>query len=216
MFSWKKRPEVVIEFQSAFSLPMINISRARDALAQLVNDESWQACEGKDGNVFSSFATWLTADIPHGGGVRDQESAEKVRDMLFENGDYRCWGETLELITRSPGHPGQTKDPDKFYRVTTATTGKDRMLLRLMRDRPDHYEALCNGEYDNIRAAATAAGLITKAAAHHACLATVTDVFPQLRLKQQLEFLVTLVSQLDQPARDELEAKLRDQDLFSS
>ena len=99
------------------------------------------------GNRSTAWRRRAIAPQPYGLGIRNQESAEFLRDRLFDNGDMKIWGDML-MITRPPGNPGHSDDPIRFYRVTTAATAKDRMQLRLMRQKPEYYEGLCNGEFE--------------------------------------------------------------------
>ncbi len=212
MFLKKQPPAEIVEFQHALKLGVVDRRKARKALSIVVTEESYRQCKDADGQSFTSFPSWLIAPQPHGAGVRDQESAEFVRDMLIDNGDFETVVEMLEMITRSPGNPGPTTNPDQFYRVTTAGAGHDRMLLRLKKHKPEILEDLYNGEYNTIRAAATAAGLITKAPAGHTCLETAALIFAELPQEQQLDFLLSLTAKLDIGTKSELEAALRDQE----
>jgi hypothetical protein len=213
MFLKKQLPAEIVEFQHALKLGVFDRRKARQALATVVAQESYRQCKDADGQPFTSFPSWTIAPQPYGAGVRDQEAAGFVLDMLIENGDFETCVEMLEMITRLPGNPHlTTPDPNQFYRVTTAQAGHDRMLLRLKKHKPEVLKDLYNGEYDSIRAAATAAGLIRKAPAGHTCLETASLIFAKLPQEHQVEFLVSLIAKLDIGTRSELEAALRDQE----
>lgn len=207
----KKPPAAVIAFQRNIKVGVINRQETLTALSVVLNDGLWRECKDESGQSFETFSDWLLARQPHGAGVRDQDTAVFARDILIELGAYETWSEVLDRITRPPGnHSHSPSNPDQFYRVTTASAGPDRMLLRLKKKDPDVLKALYNGEYDSIRAAATAAGLITKAPPGHTCLETAAVIFTELPEERQVEFLVSLVAKLGSEARITFDAALRD------
>ena len=187
------------QLQGAFKSPYIDKAATRDLLKQVVDQNLWAEARNGDRKTFDSCAEWAISPSPHGLGICNQETAEFLRDMLLENGDVVIWAEILSEITRSQGNPGLTPDPLKFYRVTTAGTAIDRMLLRLMRQKPEFYNMLCDGEFGTIREAAVAAGIVGKQHAP-ADLNAVLKIFRQLDEEQKLFLVVSLVEQLEQPS----------------
>lgn len=212
----RKPPALVRELQHAFKSVVFDIPKTRRILGQLVAERSWEQCRDSEGRPFDGMGSWATAPQPHGLGVRNQESAEFLRDRLFDNGDVRIWGDILPTITRPPGNPGPGDDPIRFYRVTTAATAKDRMLLRLMRLKPENYEGLCNGDFDSIRDAATAAGLISKGGGSQTCLESAAKLFGKLTEEQKLAFVLSLIPELDRASKEKLKAALNGKVEFSS
>lgn len=160
---WKsKRPQAIRDLQTAVK-NIVSFDRAvtRIRLRSVVDEGLWRRCRDGSGQPFQEFDEWALASQPEGLGIDCKENAEYFRDLLLENGDVRAWGSILLRIARPPGRPktlAEDEDLARFYRITTATTG--RMLLRLIRDWPEYYDKLCAGEFNTIRQAASAAGFV--------------------------------------------------------
>ena len=107
--------------------------------------------------TFETFGHFAIAAEQEGGlAVRDNVSAALVRKVLLE---LHCFGEwlfVLRLIARKPGRPRSSAlggEFQPFYRVPTAKTSIDRMLLVLDRDHPDVVQQVIQGELSPTEAA---------------------------------------------------------------
>jgi len=207
---WKsKRPQAIRDLQKAVkNIATFDRAVTRIRLRSVVDEEPWRRCRDARGQPFQEFDEWALASQPTGLGIDCQENAEYFRDLLVENGDLRAWGSILARIARPPGRPRilvQDEDMTRFYRTTTATTGIDRMLLRLIREWPEYYERLCAGEFGTIRQAASAAGLI-KTSAKNAWrpLRAAKEAFAAWPTPDKIAFLKELLTGVEDNVRSAL------------
>jgi hypothetical protein len=113
---------------------------ALDALAQ---DEHWT-------KQFTCFPDFVFAPVPTGLGVRTIKALKLLRHALLEGGYIAEWTEVLESTTRKRGRPANNvldENSRPIYRVTSATTGTDRILLRLKSRHPEIFAAVCESTY---------------------------------------------------------------------
>ena len=129
-----------------------------DALDDVVREQLWQV-----GRPFDSFAEFAIAPPPIGLGVRSLPPLKMLRYALLANGNFAHWTDLLERTAREPGRPRQKLVNDegfaRFYTIPTASTARDRLLLALKRNHPEHFAAVCRLECSP-REAGIKAGLI--------------------------------------------------------
>ena len=86
-----------------------------------------------------------------------------LRYALLANGNFAHWTDLLERTAREPGRPRQKLVNDegfaRFYTIPTASTARDRLLLALKRNHPEHFAAVCRLECSP-REAGIRAGLV--------------------------------------------------------
>ena len=136
-----------------------------DALDAILRDQLWQV--GREFDCFAEFAIGLR---PAGLGVRSLRPLKLLRYALLVNGYFGHWTELLERVAREPGRPRKKLVNDegfeRFYTVPTATTARDRLLLALKRNHPEHFAAVCNLECSP-REAGIRSGLIRVGGWHY-------------------------------------------------
>jgi hypothetical protein len=93
-----------------------------------------------------------------------------LRHALLSAGYFAQWTEVLERIARERGRPRKKlvngEDFERFYTVPTASTARDRLLLTLKRDYPEHFAEVCSLRVSP-REAGIRAGLITAGSARY-------------------------------------------------
>ena len=118
---------------------------------------------GKSGRPFDSFAEFAIALPPTGLGVRSLPPLKMLRYALLANGNFAHWTDLLERTAREPGRPTKKLVNDegfaRFYTIPTASTARDRLLLALKRNHPEHFAAVCRLECSP-REAGIRAGLV--------------------------------------------------------
>jgi hypothetical protein len=128
------------------------------ALEAIVEGNLWQL-----NRPFESFGDFAIALPPGGLGVRSVDPLRLLRHALLAAGYFHQWTEILERTVRPRGRPrkklANDEDFEPFYTIPTAATARDRLLLALKRDHPEHFAAVCALELSP-RAAAVQAGLI--------------------------------------------------------
>ena len=119
---------------------------------------------------FESFGDFAAALPPDGLGVRSLDPLRLLRHALLNAGYFREWTEVLERVIRPRGRPRKKlvndEDFEPFYSIPTAATARDRLLLALKRDHPEHFAAVCALELSP-RAAAIQAGLIAEGSSRY-------------------------------------------------
>jgi hypothetical protein len=129
-----------------------------EALGTLVKGQHWQ-------KRFASFSEFVLAPTPAGLGVRTLKGLKLLRYALLSGGHIAEWTEVLERTTRKQGRPKAKLVSDEnsrlTYVVTTASTGHDRILLRLKSKHPEIYTAVCKSMCE-IREGGIQAGLIKR------------------------------------------------------
>ena len=127
------------------------------ALEAIIEGKLWQLDK-----LFESFGDFAVALPPGGLGVRSLIPAPAAprapRCRLFSPVD-----QNLERTVRPRGRPrkklASDEDFEPFYTISTAATARDRLLLALKRDHPEHFAAVCALKLSP-RAAAVQAGII--------------------------------------------------------
>jgi hypothetical protein len=70
-----------------------------------------------------------------------------LRHALLAGGYFAQWTDVLERTARERGRPrkklANDEDFERFYTVPTASTARDRLLLLLKRDHPEHFAEVC-------------------------------------------------------------------------
>jgi hypothetical protein len=129
------------------------------ALDQIVGENLWQ-----EGRSFESFGEFAVALPPAGLGIRSVRPMKLLRHALLTAGHFAQWTEVLERVARERGRPRKNlvndEDFERFYTVPTASTARDRLLLTLKRDFPEHFAEVCSLRVSP-REAGIRAGLIT-------------------------------------------------------
>ena len=154
------RGDPVRVVQDALSATVtMSLNSMTAALAAIVEGDLWQ--QGRPFELFGDFAVALP---PGGLGVRSLEPLRLLRLALVSAGHLAQWTEVLERTARRRGRPRKKlvndEDFEPFYTVPTATTARDRLLLALKHNYPEHFTAVCELKLSP-RAAAIEAGLIT-------------------------------------------------------
>jgi hypothetical protein len=169
----------------------IGIETLATALQTIVEDELWREALSAAGIPFESFGHFAIAKVPHGLGVRSAAAARLTRHALFEKKLFAAWTDLLELIARKPGRsPNIVNDEDlkRYYKVSTATTSRDRLLPLLRHDHPEAYRKIVEEGYSPY-AAAVEAGVVV--AARKASLRFgVCDLEAAARLKSSAQSLL--------------------------
>jgi hypothetical protein len=171
--SLKRTPSQIRLLQRAICHPdAADLSGLVDALDATVQNRLW-AKQRNRGKPFESFSEFVFAPSPAGLGVQSIRPLRFLRHLLINAGYYAEWVELLERTMRHPGRPRKTlangEGFHRFYRVPTALTSKDRMLLGL-KQRPEAFTELCRTK-GSIREAAIKAGVIpsTKSRRYGVC-----------------------------------------------
>jgi hypothetical protein len=129
-----------------------------NAVQTIVSESRWSR-----GGRHDCFAAFAIAPPPDGLGLQSEAPAKFLRLALFHSGHVREWADVLHRIARPPGRP-RTKfvndeDFKRFFKVSTAANSIDRLLLQLMSNHRELFEAACRGEC-SVRQAGIRAGLI--------------------------------------------------------
>jgi hypothetical protein len=128
------------------------------ALEAIIERGLWQL-----NKPFESFGDFAVALPPDGLGVRSLDPLRLLRHALLTAGYILQWTEVLERTVRPHGRPrkklANDEDFEPFYTISTAATARDRLLLALKRDHPEHFAAVCALKLSP-RAAALQAGVI--------------------------------------------------------
>jgi hypothetical protein len=128
------------------------------ALDQIVGEHLW-----REGRPCESFGDFALAPPPAGLGIRTVRPMKVLRHALLTAGHFAQWTEVLERVARERGRPRKKlvndEDFQRFYTVPTASTARDRLLLLLKRDYPEHFAAVCALKVSP-REAGISAGLI--------------------------------------------------------
>jgi hypothetical protein len=128
-----------------------------NALQTIVTESRWSR-GGHD-----CFAAFAIAPPPDGLGLQSVAPAKFLRLALLDSGHVREWADVLHRIARPPGRPRTKFVNDegfkRFYKVSTAANAIDRLLLQLMSNHRELFEAACRGEC-SLRQAGLRAGLI--------------------------------------------------------
>jgi hypothetical protein len=168
--------------QALSASPQARPDTLLDALDAILGQGLWQA-----GGRFDTFAEFAITQQPAGLGVRSSAPLKLLRYALLANGHFASWTELLERVVREPGRPPKKLVNDegfeRFYAVPTATTARDRLLLRLKRHHPEQFAAVCALECSP-REAAIRAGLIRVGPSRYggAC-----DIVAAARLKERAQ-----------------------------
>jgi hypothetical protein len=129
------------------------------ALDQIVGESLW-----RNGRPFESFGDFAIALPPAGLGIRSVRPMKLLRHALLAGGYFAQWTDVLERTARERGRPrkklANDEDFERFYTVPTASTARDRLLLLLKRDHPEHFAEVCALKLSP-REAGIRAGLIT-------------------------------------------------------
>jgi hypothetical protein len=129
------------------------------ALDAIIRDNLWQL-----DRPFESFGEFAVALPPTGLGIRSERPMKLLRHALLTAGYFAQWTEVLEYVARERGRPRKNlvndEDFQRFYIVSTASTARDRLLLVLKRDHPEHFAEVCILKVSP-RQAGIRAGLIT-------------------------------------------------------
>ena len=137
----------------------MSLSSMAAALDAIVEGDLWQ-----QGRPFESFGDFAVALPPGGLGVRSLEPLRLLRLALGSAGHLAQWTDVLERVARRRGRPRKKlvndEDFEPFYTIPTAATARDRLLLALKHNYPEHFAAVCELKVSP-RAAAIEAGLIT-------------------------------------------------------
>ena len=135
-----------------------SLSSITAALEAIIEGSLWQLDK-----PFESFGDFAVALPPDGLGVRSLDPLRLLRHALLTAGYFHQWTEVLERTVRPRGRPrkklANDEDFEPFYTIPTAATARDRLLLALKRDHPEHFAAVCALKLSP-RAAAVQAGLI--------------------------------------------------------
>src|SRR5262249_41551294 len=127
------------------------------ALDAIIGDNLWQLDQ-----PFESFGEFAVALPPAGLGIL--RPMKLLRHALLTAGYFAQWTEVLEYVARERGRPRKNlandEDFQRFYTVPTASTARDRLLLVLKRDHPEHFAEVCSLKVSP-REAGIRAGLIT-------------------------------------------------------
>lgn len=136
----------------------LSLSSMTAAIDAIVEGTLWQ-----QGRPFESFGDFAIALPPVGLGVRTLEPLRLLRHSLLSAGYFAQWTEVLERTARQRGRPRKKlvndEDFEPFYSIPTAATARDRLLLNLKRNYPNHFAAVCELKVSP-REAAIEAGLI--------------------------------------------------------
>jgi hypothetical protein len=134
-------------------------------LDQIVGEHLWQ-----EGRPFESFGDFAVALPPAGLGIRSARPMKLLRQALLASGYFSERTQILERIARDRGRPrkklANDEDFERFYTVPTASTARDRLLLTLKRDHPEHFAEVCSLRVSP-REAGIRAGLITAGSARY-------------------------------------------------
>ena len=153
----RKDPVQVLQDALSESAPM-SLSTMTAALDTVVEGGLWQ-----QSGSFVYFGEFAIAQPPNGLGVRSSAPLKLLRHALLGAGYVAQWTEVLERVARPRGRPrtNLVNDDDfvPFYSLPTASTSRDRLLLALKRNHPDHFAMVCSGKL-SARAAAIEAGLL--------------------------------------------------------
>jgi hypothetical protein len=135
-----------------------SVTSMTTALETIIEGSLWQL-----DRPFKSFGDFAVALPPGGLGVRSVDTLRLLRHALLTAGYFHQWTEILERAARPRGRPRKKLANDEgfepFYTIPTAATARDRLLLALKRDHPEHFAAVCALKLSP-RAAALQAGLI--------------------------------------------------------
>ena len=135
-----------------------SLSSMTAALEAIIEGGLWQL-----NKPFESFGDFAVALPPDGLGVRSLDPLRLLRHALLTAGYILQWTEVLERTVRPRGRPrkklANDEDFEPFYTISTAATARDRLLLALKRDHPEHFAAVCALKLSP-RAAALQAGVI--------------------------------------------------------
>ena len=195
MVFWRKENSFAHDLQAAFrGVHQINGEKCMDELCRIIDDNLWRGCESREGVQFESFARWVVYPQPEGLGIADQKGAEFLRSLLLRSGRIGTWAKTLEHICNRPGRRqtlAHSEGYTTFYRVSTSSTSTDRMLLRLLRHKPDLFAKVAD-ESMSLGEATKAAGWGRKTCSAPSSLAVFSQAFALLDDRGQLELLELL------------------------
>ncbi|HEY5826934.1 MAG TPA: hypothetical protein VIV01_01105 [Hyphomicrobiaceae bacterium] len=154
-----------------------------DALNVIIEERLWQK-----GRIFETFGEFAVALPPSGLGVRSMPVAKLLRQTLLGSGHFAEWTEVLERTGREPGRPRKNLVNDegleRFYRISTAATARDRLLLGLKRNHPEAFALVCTFECTP-RAAGIGVGLIKSRASSR--YGGVCDISAAAALKERAQ-----------------------------
>jgi hypothetical protein len=129
------------------------------ALDKMIGENLW-----REGRQFDSFGDFAVALPPAGLGVLSVRSMKLLRHALLSGKYFAQWTGVMERIARERGRPrkklANDEDFERFYTVPTASTARDRLLLTLKRDHPEHFAEVCTQRVSP-REAGIRVGLIT-------------------------------------------------------
>jgi hypothetical protein len=130
------------------------------AVELVVRAEMWRSQVTAFGEPFVDFGAIAVALPPHGLGVRTGAMFIPLRRSLAAAGHYRELTDTLQKVVRPRGRPKTIlvgdEDFVRFWKVPTAATATDRILLKLKGSFPALFEQVCCGELTPIQAAINA------------------------------------------------------------
>lgn len=190
----KAIPEPVAKLQKVMKASMFDQEQLEDWVEEIFATSAWTGCCDADGNPFKSFPELALAPLPHGLQIDRQPKAERLRDTLYGIGKPAEWEALLTQIVTRPGHP--PPENVRFYSVSTASGAPDRMVLRLRKQAPKYLEGFYAGEYETLRQAAKAAGLLPSVRNPWNELRAVVKAFRGLTEEEQVSFILELESEL--------------------
>jgi hypothetical protein len=208
MALWYPHNPTVRDVQAAFKgIGLVSCEKCMEQLGRIIDENLWATYKTTHGVLFGSFPQWVVQTQPEGLGVNNQRSAEFLRKLLIDAGRIGTWALILDYISVKPGRPENLVDDDifrPFYRVSTASSALDRMLRRLMLERPDLL-AQVTSEHVTVRAAALKAGMIKPNSGAIPIMKMVAG-FKRLDSEEQVGLLELLWSHMDLSARQRFRA----------
>jgi hypothetical protein len=183
----------------------MNLEAMVSALDQIVAEGLWQ-----QDRPFESFGEFVVALPPTGLGVRSVRPMKILRHALLTAGRFAQWTEALERVARERGRPrkklANDEDFERFYTVPTASTARDRLLLVLKRDHPEHFSEVCSLRVSP-REAGIRAGLITAGSSRYGGACNIAAA-AELKVRAQGNLLCELFEAMSADAQCALIARV--------
>ena len=144
-----RQPDPIALAQELIAAETGDADRLADLVAAICAHGLWKERRRRDGTSFQSLAQFVVTSAPHGLGVRTEVALQKLRIALLTKGLLREWVEVMEGAIRPRGRPktniANSEDSPPVFTRSRSTTALDRILPRLMHERPDLFQQVGAG-----------------------------------------------------------------------
>jgi hypothetical protein len=149
------------ELSSALHDAEFSAGSVRDWWHAIREHEGWKSLEDDQGRTFRSFEAFCTHRKPLGLGHSPDDIEQIIRERKRAEAAAARAREVGALA--SVGRPSRSeRNVDNVNITTRGGNDQDYLSRRLLRDHPDIFERLEQGEFPSVRAAAVAAGIVKK------------------------------------------------------